>query len=124
MPPQTTYNNPETGNAYGHSKVEGEGEADPEMAEMLKSGRFKGTKPAGAGAADAAARARAAREKPGATPSPSPSPKPLATKPKREDFPAGIVGQSKFNDAKRLWNEGHPTDKVSSLGEMQRRALA
>jgi len=119
--PTTTYD-PKTGSDYGSAHAKGEG-ADPEMAEMLETGRFKGTK-AGTGASAAAEKARLARERPKAAPSPAPTPHPVTAKPKREDFPAGIVGQSKYNDARTRWNEAHSTDKVSSLGAEQRRAIA
>ncbi len=120
----TTYD-PKTGHDYRSSSVKGEGNADPEMAEMTESGRFKPGTKAGEGAAGAAEKAREEREqKAKAPPTPAPTPRPLTAKPTRQDFPAGIVGQSQFNDAKRRWNEAHPTDKVSSLGMEQRKALA
>lgn len=114
---------PKTGQPYGSSQVKGEG-ADPEMAEMMESGRFKGGTKAGEGAGAAAEKAREAREGPKATPSPTPTPKAMSTKPKRSDYPAGIVGQSQYNHDRTRWNERYPTDKVSSLGMEQRRALA
>jgi hypothetical protein len=118
----STQIDPKTGQPYGSSQVKGEG-ADPEMAEMMEKGRFKGTK-SGEGAAAAADKARQQREAPKAPPSPAPTPKPMGAKPKRSDYPAGIVGQSQYNNDRTRWNDAHPSDKVSSLGMEQRKALA